>query len=243
MRKALLVLAAAMTLGAASESWSAGKPAPSSDWRCKIVFRDAADDTIQSDGATYTDGVGGVKCYVVVVPGATHDGWLYMNITNTRRSPSTRYIRFVGQSFEGASYVTFNNHQGGTFEVKEFARPDPGYPNLAHNVKPFRALLSNSQFAGGNARMDGDSNFTGGEPSYSTSSVFVRQIDACSWTVTSYTTEEPTPLVSSFGERGGTRVAPRVMRIWEGDGARGEFPMPFQATVTIIGNKVGCPAQ
>jgi len=240
MRASTLVIATALVMSSATQSWAAGKPAPPSDWRCKIVFRDAASDKIQSDGATYVDGVGGVKCYILVAPGATHDGWLYMDITNTRKSPSTRYIRFVGQSFEGASYATFNNHEGGTFEVKEFARPDPNFPSLPHNVKPFRALLSNAQFAGGTARMDGDSNFTGGDPSYSTSSVFVRQIDACSWTVTSYTTEEPTLLISSFGERGGTRVAPRVMRIWEGDAARGDFPMPFAATVTIIANKPGC---
>ena len=142
--------------------------------------------------------------------------------------------------------MTFNNHKGGTFEVKEFARVDANFPNLAHNVKPFRAIVRNSQFAGGYARLDADSNFTGGEPSYSTSSVFVRQIDSCSWTVTSYTTEEPTLLISSFGEREGTRVDPRVMGIWEGNGpslqVRGEFPMPFQATVTIIDNKAGCPA-
>jgi hypothetical protein len=34
------------------------------------------------------------------------------------------------------------------------------------------------------------------------------------------------------------------MQIWEGTKKttrRGEFPMPFQATITIIGNKPGCP--
>ena len=240
MRVSGLVLATAFVMATAAQSFAGGKPAPPSDWRCKIVFRDAAGDKIQSDGTTYVDGVAGVSCYILVAPGATHDGWLLMSIANTRKSPSARYVRFVGQSFEGASYTTFKNNEGGTFEVKEFAKLDPSFPGLLHNVKPFRALLSNAQFAGGLARMDGDSNFTGGAPSYSTSSVFVRAIDACSWTITSYTTEEPTLLISSFGERGGTRVDPRVMTIWEDNAARGYFPMPFAATVTIIANKPGC---
>ena len=247
MRTSVLMLLAAMILSAASESWGAGKPAPPpSNWRCKIVFRDAAGDKIQSDGATYTDGAGGVQCYVLNAPGAAHDRWLYMNITNTRRSPSSRYIRFVGQSFEGASYATFNNHEGGTFEVKALAKVEwnPADP-ARRDVMPLRAIIKNSQFANGYARLDADSNFTGGEPSYSTSSVFVQPIDACSWTITSYTTEEPTLLISSLGEREGTRLNPRVMRFWEGNApnlqVRGEFPMPFQATVSIIGNKAGCP--
>lgn len=235
MRPSVLMLSAALIAISGSEPWAAGKPAPSANWPCKIVFRDAADDKIQSDGATYVDGVGGVRCYIVVAPGATHDGWLHMSITSTRRNPSTRYVRYVGQAFEGASYETFNN-QAGTFEVKELARIDPNFPNLPHNVKPFRARLNNAQFTDGVAQVDGDSNFTGGAPSYSTSSVFVRAVGACSWTVTSYTTEVPSLLVSSFGEREGTRLNPRVMKIWEG----AFFPMPFEATVTV-GNKAGCP--
>lgn len=91
MRRSVLMLTAAMILSAAPDSWAAGKPAPpSSNWRCQIVFRDAAEDKIKSDGATYTDGVGGVQCYVLIAAGAAHDRWLYMNITNTRRSPSAR---------------------------------------------------------------------------------------------------------------------------------------------------------
>ena len=162
MRTSVLMLLAAMILSAASVL---ARPESLHPRRrtgaCKIVFRDAAGDKIQSDGATYTDGVGGVQCYVLIAAGAAHDQWLYMNITNTRRSPSARYIKFVGQSFGGASYGTFNNHEGGTFEVKEFARLDPGFPNLVHNVKPFRAYVRSSQFAGGYARVDADSNFTG----------------------------------------------------------------------------------
>ena len=197
-----------MILSAASESWAAGKPAPpSSNWRCQIVFRDAAEDKIKSDGATYIDGVGGVQCNVLIAAGAAHGRWLYMNITNTRRSPSSRYIRFVGQSFEAASYATFNNHEDGSFEVKGLAKVEWNPADLARrDVMPLRAIIRNSQFAGGYAGLDADSNFTGGEPLYSTSSVFVQPIDACSWTITPYTTEEPSLLISSFGERDGTRL-------------------------------------
>ena len=93
----------AFVMATAAQSFAGGEPAPPSDWRCKIAFRDAAGDKIQSDGATYVDGVAGVSCYIVVAPGATHSGWLLMSIANTRKSPSARYVRFVGQSFEGAS--------------------------------------------------------------------------------------------------------------------------------------------
>ena len=60
-----------------------------------------------------------------------------------------------------------------------------------------------------------------------------------------YTTEEP-QVFGQFGERGLSPDYPtRVIRIWESLGrnpvVRGEFPMAFQATVTIIGNKPGCP--
>jgi hypothetical protein len=44
---------------------------------------------------------------------------------------------------------------------------------------PFRAIPANDQFLGGWGRVDADSNFTGGESSDTTSSVFVQPLDAC----------------------------------------------------------------
>ena len=101
----------------------------------------------------------------------------------------------------------------------------------------------------GLATVAGDSDlsgsFTVADP---TSSVFVQPIDQCSWQVTSYTTEEPALLyTSSSREQADTQTSPRVMRITEGAfdmvhqaSLRGDFPMPFGATVTIIANKPGC---
>jgi hypothetical protein len=78
-----------------------------------------------------------------------------------------------------------------------------------------------------------------------TSSVFVRPLDACSRQITMYTTEEHR-FDGQFGERELSPDYPTmVIRILEFLGrnpvVRGEFPMPFQATVTVIGNKPGCP--
>ena len=248
MRISILALTAAVMLGDASAAWARQKADPTPDLRCRVVFRDAGGDKIQSDlGGTYTDGVGGVTCYVVNEPGATHDRWLFMSITGTRRTAPTRFVQFRGQTFEGASYSDFANH--GTFEVKGLASIawNPA-PPTSRDVMPFRAYLRHPElpFAQGLGTVNGDSNFTGGDPSYPTSSVFVQPIDACSWQITSYTTEEPNLFVSSFGERAGTRTTPRVMRISEGSnkqaGTVGDFPMPFQATVTITSNTGNCPS-
>jgi hypothetical protein len=62
--------------------------------------------------------------------------------------------------------------------------------------------------------------------------------------ITMYTTEEH-QFDGQFGERELSPDYPtRAIRIWEFLGrnpvVRGEFPMPFQATVTVIGNKPGC---
>ncbi len=257
MRNAAVTVLTTLILGAVpATSWSQ-KPDPTPNWRCQIVFRDAAGDAIRSDTAPgnaawpkpYKDGQDGVTCYVVDAEGGAHHRWLYMIIESTRRKPSSRFIQFVGQTYPQvsggtASYGTFANQNGGSFEVKglahvEWSPLDPTY----RDVMPFRALLSDPQFTSG-ARVDGDSNFTGGVPSDTTSSVFVQPLDACSWQITSYTTQEPILFIGEFGERPSTRTNPRVMRIWEGTKnptVRGDFPMPFQATITIIGNKAGCP--
>jgi hypothetical protein len=226
--------------------------------RCQIVFRDAAGDAVKSDTAPgsvswpgpYRDGQQGVTCYIVNAEGATHDRWLYMKVESSRKAPSTRFVQFVGQSHAQmsgatASYTTIASQNGGSFEVKGLASIEwnPLDPTR-RDVMPFRALLAHAQFKGGSARMDGDSNYTGGLPSDATSYVFVQPLDACAWQITSYTTEEPLLFDSEFGERTSTRTTPRVMRIWEGSTktvVRGEFPMPFQATISVIGNKPGCP--
>lgn len=232
--------------------------AEDANWRCQVVLRDGAGDAITSDtlpGSAswprpYRDGIDGVTCYIIDAPGSTHDRWLYMKIESSRRLPSSRFVQFVGQTYPQlaggtASYATFANQNGGSFEVKGLATVEWNALDPARrDVMPFRAYLGSAQFAGGGGRLDADSNFTGGIPSDTTSSVFVQPLDACSWRITSYTTEEPL-FDGQFGERTTTRTAPRVMRIWERLGknpvVRGEFPMPFQATITVIGNKAGCP--
>jgi hypothetical protein len=111
---------------------------------------------------------------------------------------------------------------------------------------PFRLQIGASAFQNSFGRINGDSNFTGGEGSDTTSSVFVQPLDACSWQITSYTNEEPFLFTGVFGERSSTRTMPRVMRIEQGlphSSVIGEFPMPFQATITVLGNKPGCPLQ
>ncbi len=230
------------------------------NWRCSVEFRDrdpdpvtnTSGDAIRSDGlGPYIDGTDGVTCYIYPgTDGALRDGWLYMIIDSPRRSPSPRFIQFVGQEYcrrQGAPRRTsdFANQVGGSFEVMGLGKVQ--WPS--RDVMPFRALLSHSQFPYG-ARLNGDSNTVGSLWNIPpTSSVFVQALDEseCSWEVTSYTTEQPF-FTGLFGERIGTQPNPRVMRITKGQGSKlpevvlGDFPMPFQATVSIIGNKQGCPS-
>ena len=141
MRIWALTLTAAMVVGGYSDGWAGPKIDPTPDWRCRVVFRDAGSDKIVSDvGASYTDGAGGVTCYIVNEPGATHNRWLFMSITGTRRTPPARFVQFRGQTFEGASYPDFANH--GTFEVKGLANVvwNPDFPSF-RDVMPFRAYL------------------------------------------------------------------------------------------------------
>lgn len=249
------MVTAALILGGASASWARQKPAPSTNWRCQVVFRDAALDAIKSDtapGSTswprpYRDGADGVTCHIIVAEGGSHDRWLWLKVVPPRRSANPRFIQFVGQTYPQlsggtASYTTFANGEEGTFEVKGLATIEWNPNAPTRDVMPFRAYLRHPQFAFGLATLNGDSNFTGGIPSDTTSSVFVQPLDACSWQVTS-APEEPF-FEGVFGERTSTRTNPRVMRIVEGNKSgtvRGEFPMPFQVTVSIIGNKAGCP--
>jgi hypothetical protein len=228
-------------------SLDAAKPDATPDWRCRVTFRDASGDRIRSDGAgSYRDGVGGVTCYIIDESGTTHDRWLFMSITGSRKQPPARFIQYIGQTFEGASYPDFHNH--GTFEVKGLGKVpwNPTGPS-ARDVMPFRAYLRHPDlpFADGLGAVNGDSNVVGASGYDGTSSVFVQPVDACSWQVTSYTIEEPDQFVGVSGERT-TQTTPRLMRLEEGGRfpdaplLRGNFPMAFQATVTITANKPGC---
>jgi hypothetical protein len=261
------MLTTVVIVGGTSGSWAGQKPDPTPNWPCQIVFRDAGGDAIKSDTTPgsaawpkpYRDGVDGVTCYIVTGEGSAHYRWLYMIISSSRRSLSPRFIQFAGQAYpqlsgSTASYSSFANQDGGSFEVKGLAKVEYDPVDPTHrDVMPFRALLRGAQFVDGFAQMSGDSNFDGavtGIPGTgnidfdTTTSVFVQPLDACSWQITSHTTGEPFPFAGTFGERTSTRTDPRVMRIVEGikkPRVRGDFPMPFQATISVIGNKPDCP--
>ena len=173
-----------------------------------------------------------------------------MSIDSPRRNPSPRVIHFIGQEFSTALRghrlvpASFVNQAGGSFEVKRLAQGALAQPRC-HSVS--RAPQP-PQFPYG-ARLNGDSNTVGSLWNIPTaSSVFVQALDEleCSWQITSYTTEQPFHR-DSFGERTSTQDDPRVMRLGKGQGSKlpevalGDFPMPFQATISIIGNKPGCP--
>ena len=223
----------------------AAKPDPTPNWRCRVTLRDASGDKIQSDGAgSYVDGLGGVTCYIVNEPGVAHDRWLFLSLPSSGKRGPERFFRYIGQTFEGASYPSFSNW--GTFEVKGLAKVawNPTGPS-PRDVMPFRAYIMHPQlpFADGYALLSGDSNIVGSFGFDGTSSVFVQPIDACSWQVTCYTTEEPDLFIGTSGERA-TRTTPRLMRLTQGSrnpANVGDFPMAFQATVAITANKPGCP--
>ncbi len=256
MVRTSITAGALVILGGTAGLWAGGKPDPTPDWRCKITLHDASLDTIKSDdGGAYVDGVGGVTCKVINEPGATQDRWLFMSITGTRHDPVTRFIRYIGQTnAAGATYQSFANH--GTFEVLGLGKVgwNPNGPT-PRDVMPFRAYLRRTYslpqlpdlpFVDGLATVDGDSNLSGSfkfgadDP---TSSVFVHPVDQCSWDVTS----DPMEDVDYSREQADTHFSPRVMRMTEGAfdlvhhaTLRGDFPMPFGATVTIVANKPGC---
>jgi hypothetical protein len=239
----LTLVFAALVMGLAA----AAKPDPTPNWRCRVTFRDAAQDKIRSDGAgSYVDGAGGVTCYIIDEVGTVQDRWLFMSITSSRNRAPARYLRYIGQTVGGTSYPDFRNH--GTFEVKGLGKVSwsPNGPS-ARDVMPFRAYLRHPElpFADGLGVFDGDSNIVGTFGFDGTSSVFVQPIDPCSWQVTSFTTEEPGQFAGVFGERV-TATTPRVLRLHEGGKfpeapvLRGDFPMAFEATVTVTANKPGC---
>ena len=244
MRIAILVLVAVGMFGGASAAWARQKADPTPDWRCTVTLHDvvAPGDVpavITSDGlGPYVDGQGGVTCKVINDPGGTQNRWLFMSITGDQRHPPTRFVQFTGQTnAAGAEYPDFQNH--GTFEVLGL-----GYVVSSVAVMPFRPYLRHPvfmPFKSGYATVAGDSNVAGtvfgGVP---TSSVFVQPLGACSWQVTSYLSA---PRFAN--EVPATQTNPRVMRITEGTfkkyEVRGDFPMPFQATVTITSNTSTCP--
>lgn len=222
----------------------AAKPTPPPRWPCQITFRDAAGDVIKSDTPTgsaswpkpYVDGVDGVTCGISQAAGTGEYEWLTLVFDS--RSP--RYLNYVGQQFEGSSYTSFTNRD--YFQVKQMATVswDPANPT-AFDMRPFRAFAADSQFAKGEGRFQGDSDFTGNVPG-GTSSVFVQPLDACSWQVWF---DPSAPLVATAtGEWADTRVNPRVMQVSESTGykvTRGYFPMPFSVVVKVISGKPGCP--
>ena len=97
MRICILTLTAAMVVGGTSDGWAGQKPDPTPDWKCQVVFRDAAGDAIKSDTTpgsagwpkAYRDGVDGVRCTVMNEPGVAHHQWIALSIDSTRRNPST----------------------------------------------------------------------------------------------------------------------------------------------------------
>ena len=113
------IVAVVLTVGVVGPR--AAKPDPTPNWRCRVTLRDASGDKIQSDGAgSYVDGLGGVTCYIVNEPGVAHDRWLFLSLPLSGKRGPERIFRYIGQTFEGASYPSFSSW--GTFEVKGLAK-------------------------------------------------------------------------------------------------------------------------
>jgi hypothetical protein len=257
-----VILTAGVVEAGGKPAQAAGKPAPApppySPWTCNVTLRTAEGDMVRSDGkGAYVNGVGGVHCGIQSDPSATKYGWLGLGFDST----SARYILYPGQLQDvdgGPGYATMNSR--GSFEVKGLAAKvvwnwNPDY----FDVLPFRANQMNSNteklFANRMGQFFGDSNFTSGDTSGS-SSVFVQPLAepsgspaSCSWSVWLDPLAER--VYSSLGELPQTRAGmnpypgpsippygPRVLEIREGVGysqVRGLYVMPFQATVRITG--------
>lgn len=229
------LLVAAFVVAALPHATSAQKSAPDANWRCQVVFRDAAGDAIRSDTAPGS----------VPWPRPYRDGQQGVDLLHRRRRGCVSRPMAL---HEGREFAKSAEHTIRPVRGPELCPAVWRDSRVHRHRQPERRVVRGEGTRPGRvepARLDADSNFTGGIPSDTTSSVFVQPLDACSWQITSYTTEEPTLFEGEFGERTSTRTTPRVMRIWERLGknvlARGEFPMPFQATVSVIGNRPGCP--
>ena len=176
----LLLTVSVGILGGGDPTVRAAKPTP--PWPCQVTLRDSAGDKILSDNTgTYVNGVGGVDCTVASDPASTHYGWLALRFGNR----SARWLSFPGQALDvdgRAGYDGFISR--GTLEVKGLAQfvvwnGDPSYVDIL----PFRANVSDRQFAASTGQFSGDSNFTGEPFSTGSSSVFVRPLDDCNWDV------------------------------------------------------------
>lgn len=106
------------------------KPPPPPNWPCVIVFGDAIDDKIKSDGGAYIDGKDGVQCYVNR-NGGGNDGNLFVNASRT----SPRWFEFPANvavpttpALPRQGYGSFQNRQPGYFEIYHGASwlPPPG---------------------------------------------------------------------------------------------------------------------
>lgn len=98
-----------------------GKPLPPPDWPCIIVFGDAPDDKIRSDGGgAYVHGVDKVQCIVRAYNNNIgNDGNLFVNASGT----SPRWFEFPDndavQATPHTGYVYFQKRQPGYFEITD----------------------------------------------------------------------------------------------------------------------------
>jgi len=216
----MVVLVAAILVGGqpALQAGKASKPAPVR-WACQLTLRDADGDAIQSDGrGAYRDGMNGVLCGINLEPNTGTYQWL--NIDLSART-STRSFYYPGQT-DASGYNYFSFSTKGTFQVKQFATVVAG----STDTRPFRAFVYDKQFSGGTGRFTGDNASNPG-----TSSVIVDVAsDGCNWTVWFDPTTTPGLMELAETTKGsGPYGAPG-----------GYYPMPFSATVTVIGGKAGC---
>lgn len=196
------------------------KPLPPPNWPCVIVFGDAPDDKIRSDGeGPYVDGVDGVQCYVNR-NGGGNDGNLFVNAS--RSSP--RWFEFPDNVAVVAKprvdYGYFENRQPGYFEITDIH--DVEYVERARRIRV--GVGGSTQFDAGEFWGDGlaTDSLTSG-----THSARVIATGPCTWDIA-------------------WQSAPgRVLALREGSARSrvrtGDFQLPLTATVTITGVKPGCP--
>jgi hypothetical protein len=211
----------------------ASKPAPS--WSCSVQLRDSPGDIVKSDGAgTYVNGQSGVSCSI-----DGFSGWLDLRFANSGKRAPARSLVVVGQVNTDGSYNTISS--GAELDIK--------FLSLAVaplDVLPWRLRVSSSQFQDGFGQFTGDSAYDAGPAVAGTSSLAIATIDACTWQVTSYTTGFGLQTLS-HGENATTGTDPRIALLTEvgipGTSqavVRGQFVMPFAATIRVIGGKPGC---
>jgi hypothetical protein len=210
----------AIILGSLLVGWlgsvDAQKSKTSSNWPCRLEFRDVAGDAIRSDGkGAYVNGLDAVTC-VVVPPdsGSLTAGDVSLYFANR----PGRGLIYATQPGNGLHSGWEEFYDRGSLRVKLLADVPEGQVG-------YRAFISYSGVGRFVASDEGES-----DPVRDV--VRVERVSTCTWDI-------------SFDPGIDPPSGAALMELWDGSGwtrYRGAFQLPTGMTVTVTGGLTGCPS-